>query len=106
MDEIAQAGGVGLRVWKEKIPVLVETHAFSVALGFDPLGLIASGALLIVATGRSAPRLIGAFARRGIATAVIGEVRPRSEGIKIIEDGRVKPLRIPKRDEIARLLGG
>ena len=106
LDEIAQAGGVGLRVWKEKIPVLAETRAFSEVLRFDPLGLIASGALLIVVTARSAPRLLSAFARRGIAAAVIGEVRPRGEGIKIIEDGRVKPLRVPKRDEIARLLGG
>jgi hydrogenase expression/formation protein HypE len=104
LDEVAQAGGVGMRVWKEKIPVLAETRAFSEVLRFDPLGLIASGALLIVATPRSAPRHLRAFARHGIAATIIGEVRPKGEGITLIEDGRARPLRVPKRDEIARLL--
>jgi hydrogenase maturation factor len=104
LDEIARAGGMGMRVWNEKIPVLAETRAFSEVLQFDPLSLIASGALLIVATPESTPRHLRAFARQGIGATVIGEVRPRSEGIKLIEDGRARPLRVPRRDEIARLL--
>jgi hydrogenase expression/formation protein HypE len=104
LDEIARAGHVGLRVRKEKIPVLAETRAFSWALRFDPLALIASGALLIVASPKSVPHLLRAYARREIPAAVIGEVRPEKEGILVIEDGQAKPLRVPKRDEIARLL--
>ena len=104
LDEIARAGGVGLRVWKEKIPILAETRAFSHVLQFDPLSLLASGALLIVASPRSAPRQLQAFARKGIAATVIGEVRPRSEGVKLIADGHAKALAVPRRDEIARLL--
>jgi hydrogenase expression/formation protein HypE len=104
LDEIARAGHVGLRVWKGKIPVLAETRAFSQALRFDPLALIASGALLIVASPKCVPHLLLAYARRGIPAAVIGEVRPEREGILVIEDGQAKPLRVPKRDEIARLL--
>ena len=104
LAEIALAGGVGLRVWKEKIPVLPETLLFSRALGFDPLALIASGALLVVATPASAPRLLQAYARRRIPAAIIGEIRPQREGIRIIEKGRATPLCVPARDEIARLL--
>ncbi|MFZ0963222.1 MAG: AIR synthase family protein [Terriglobia bacterium] len=104
LDEIASAGGVGLRVWKERIPVLPETLAFSRALGFDPLALIASGALLVVATPTSAPRLLRAYARKGIPATVIGEIRPKREGSLVIENGRGTRLRIAKRDEIARLL--
>jgi hydrogenase maturation factor len=104
LDELARAGHVGLRVWKEKIPVLAETRAFSQALRFDPLALIASGALLVVAGPKSVRHLLRAYARRGIPAAVIGEVRPKSEGIMMIDRGRAKPLRVPKRDEIARLL--
>ncbi len=102
--ELARAGRVGLRVWKENVPVLAETQAFSQILGFDPFGLIASGALLVVATPRTAPRLLRALARNKILAAVIGEVRRESEGIEILEAGRARPLRIPQRDEIARLL--
>jgi hydrogenase expression/formation protein HypE len=104
LAEIAQAGGVGLRVWKEKIPVLPETLAFSRALGFDPLALIASGTLLVVSAPDSVPRLLRAYARRGTSAVVIGEIRPRKEGLFVLENGRKKPLHIPKRDEIARLL--
>jgi hydrogenase expression/formation protein HypE len=104
LAEIADAGGVGLRVWKDKIPVMPETLAFSRALGFDPLALIASGALLVVAAPGSVPRLLRAYSRRGIPASVIGEICPRREGCRIVENGQVVPLRAPKRDEIARLL--
>ncbi len=102
--ELARAGNVGLRVWREKVPVLAETRAFSEILGFDPLALIASGALLAVASPRAAPRLLKAFARRKILASVIGEVRRASAGIKLVENGRERPLRAPVRDEIARIL--
>ena len=104
LAEIAQAGGVGLRVWKDKIPILPETLAFSHALRFDPLALIASGALLVVATRTSASRLLRDYTRQGVPAAVIGEIRPRREGVMVIENGREVCLRVPKRDEIARLL--
>jgi hydrogenase maturation factor len=103
--ELAKAGGVGLRIWKDQIPVLPETERFSQILGFDPLGLIASGALLVVASANSAPNLLRVYARHGLRAAAIGEVRKRSEGILVVEKNREKPLRIPARDEIARLLG-
>jgi hydrogenase maturation factor len=104
LAEIAQAGGVGLRVWKEKIPVLPETVAFSRALRFDPLALIASGALLVVAAPASVREVLRAYARHGIPATVIGEIRPRKEGVWVVENGRAKRLCIPKRDELARLL--
>jgi len=104
LAEIAHAGGVGLRVWKEKIPVLPETLAFSRALRFDPMALIASGALLVVAAPTSVPRLLLAYARQGILASVIGEILPRKEGIMIVANGRERRLCVPERDEIARLL--
>jgi hydrogenase maturation factor len=73
-------------------------------LRFDPLALIASGALLIVASPKSVPYLLRAFARRGVPAAVIAEVRPQTEGIMLLENGQAKPIRVPQRDEIARLL--
>ncbi len=103
--ELARAGRVGLRVWKDRVPIIPETRTFSEILGFDPLALIASGALLVVASSRSAPRLLRAYSRRHISAAVIGEVCPEREGLTIIEGGRARRLKVPARDEIARLLG-
>jgi hydrogenase maturation factor len=102
--ELAKAGGVGLHIWRDKVPILDETRSFSEILGFDPFGLIASGALLVVASADSTPDLLRAYVRHGVRTAVIGEVREASEGIQVVEKGRLSPLRVPARDEIARLL--
>jgi hydrogenase maturation factor len=102
--ELAKAGGVGLRVWKDKVPVLEETRRFSEILGFDPFALIASGALLVVASPNSTPNLLRAYIRHGVRAAIIGEVREAGEGIQVVENGRQSPLRVPARDEIARLL--
>jgi len=103
--ELARSGCVGLRVWKEKIPVLKETRMLSKALGFDPLGLLASGALLIVAEHKSAPRIVNALRHRRIAARIIGETCKVTDGITIVERGRGRPIVLPERDEIARLLG-
>jgi hydrogenase maturation factor len=102
--ELAKAGGVGLRIWKDKVPILEETRSFSEILGFDPFALIASGALLVVASANSTPNLLRAYLRHGVRAAVIGEVREKGEGIEVVQKGRQSPLRVPARDEIARLL--
>jgi hydrogenase maturation factor len=102
--ELAKAGGVGLRIWRDKVPILEETCRFSEILGFDPLALIASGALLVVASADSTPNLLRAYTRRGIRAAVIGEVTRATEGIRVVHNGRQSTLRVPARDEIARLL--
>lgn len=102
--ELARAGNVGLRVWKNRVPILKETLAFGQMLRFDPFALIASGALLIVASRSSARKVLRALGRAGIPAAVIGEIRPRREGLTIEEAGRLRPLRVPERDEIARMI--
>ena len=102
--ELAKAGGVGLRIWRDKVPILEETRRFSEILEFDPFALIASGALLVVASAKSAPNLLRAYLRHDVTAAIIGEVRDAAEGIQVVEKGRPSPLRVPARDEIARLL--
>jgi hydrogenase maturation factor len=102
--ELAKAGGVGLRVWRDKVPMLEETRRLSEILEFDPFALIASGSLLVVASAESVPRLLRAYSRHNVTAAIIGEVREAAEGIQWVENGRTKPLRVPERDEIARFL--
>lgn len=102
--ELARAGRVGVRVWKEKIPVLHETRLLARVLGFDPLAMLASGALLIVAEPRSATCIVSALRRNQIAAQIIGEICRPKDGITMVENGRARPIRVPARDEIARLL--
>jgi hydrogenase expression/formation protein HypE len=104
--ELARAGGVGLHAWLDKVPVLPETQTFQRALGFDPFALIASGSLLIVATARTAGRVLKALERARVSASIIGEVRRASEGMCVLGPGgsRLRALAVPARDEIARLL--
>ena len=102
--EVARAGRVGLRVWKKKIPVLRETQSLARVLGFDPLATLASGTLLIVAEPQSATRIVQALRRRGTVAQIIGEICRPKDGITLVENGHARPIQVPARDEIARLL--
>jgi hydrogenase maturation factor len=100
--EMAQAGDVGLLVERDKISVFPETEILCRKLGLDPLGLIASGALLIAASPGEAGRIREALQREGIAAASIGRTREKEKGIKILAGGQIRDLPVFPRDEIAR----
>ncbi len=104
LHELAAAAGVGLRVHRGAIPVFPECAAICAALGLNPLGTLASGALLVAAPPGEAERLQAALAAAAIPCARIGEVLPAGEGCTLWEDGRPRPLPTFARDEIARVL--
>ena len=100
--ELVAPAGLGLRVVREQIPVLPETEKICSVLALDPLKLIASGALLIAVAPDKAESVSTAIRATGVPVAVIGEVRPSSEGITMVTNGTVEPLTPAIRDEIAR----
>lgn len=104
--ELARAAGTGVRVDEAALPVLEPCRALCRHFGLDPLGLIASGALLIAAAPGAAEGIVAALNENGIAASRIGEVVARSEGC-VLEgaSGRRRPLPQFPRDEIARLFG-
>jgi hydrogenase expression/formation protein HypE len=103
LHEVAEAAGVGLRVDAGAVPVLPECAAICRALGLDPLGTLASGALLIAAPPADADRIAAALAAAGIPCARIGEVLPAGAGRTLVVDGRARPLPTFARDELARV---
>ena len=103
--EMAMAANVGLTVEAELIPTLPECETVSAALGLNPLGLIASGALLAAVAPGDAPRLIEALAHEGIPAHEIGRITPRDEGLKIRDSDGVRDLPTFERDELARFFG-
>jgi hydrogenase maturation factor len=101
--ELADAAQVGLTVERDAIPVLPETAALCEALDLNPLGLIASGALLIAAPPDDADDVAEALEREGIAAARIGEVVARDEGVKLRSREGTRPLPRFDQDEITKL---
>ncbi len=106
LSELAAASGLGIRVNADRIAVYPETMAVCRALAVDPLGLIASGALLIGAPTAACDGIMHALAARGIESATIGQMVPSAEGLTIETGGVRRPLVPPSRDELARVLEG
>lgn len=102
IHEMAEASGLGVEVRLEAIPVLAETTEFCAALGLDPLGLLASGALLVAAAPERAAALCGAIAAAGVAVQEIGVFVAPPRRTIIDRRGARRPLPRFPRDEVAR----
>jgi hydrogenase expression/formation protein HypE len=104
--ELADAAGVGLRIDRERIMVLPEGRALCAAFGLDPLGTIASGALLMTLAPADAGLVIHALARESIDCHFIGQVVPREQGVTLVSGSRQEPMPVFAQDEITRLYRG
>ena len=103
--ELAEAAGVGLRVEAERVPVVAEGAALCAEFGLDPLGTIASGALLVALDPADAGIVLHGLARAGIDAAFIGRVVAPAAGVTLVRAGRPGPLPRFPQDEITRLFG-
>lgn len=101
--EMASAAGVGLRIALEAIPVLPESAQLLPLFDLDPLGVIASGCLLLAVPPESAPAITAALEREGVACADVGEATRPEEGLAATIAGRPTPFPRFEVDEIARL---
>ncbi|MDR0372186.1 MAG: AIR synthase family protein [Nitrososphaerota archaeon] len=73
VHEMADAAGLGVRIFEEKITIEPETAKICRYYEIDPLQLISSGALLIAAEPQDATKIIQNLAAQHIYADVIGE---------------------------------
>jgi hydrogenase expression/formation protein HypE len=97
--ELAEASGVGLRIYRDKIPVRPETRAICEELGLNPLKLISSGCMLI--SCRDGQGMLEALNREGIPASIIGEVVV--EGRTLVDGEREVPIDPPESDELYKV---
>jgi len=103
--ELCETSGTGAVLERDRIPVLEETRAVAGALGLDPLGLLASGALLISVPEGETDRLVGALGEEAIPATPIGRVLEAREGVvEVDRSGRRRPLSRFEADELTRAL--
>ncbi len=105
LHELADAAGVGLRIDRARIMILPEGRILCDAFGLDPLGTIASGALLMTLAPAEAGVVIHALARESIDCHFIGQVVPREQGVMLVDGAKQEPLPIFPQDEITRIFG-
>ena len=79
---------------------------FATRFGLDPLGTIASGALLMTLAPADAGIVIHALARESIDCHFIGQVVPREQGVTLMSGSRQEPMPVFAQDEITRLFQG
>jgi len=103
LHELAEAAGVGLEIFADQLPFLPESTALCRHFGLEPLGVIASGALLIAAAPGSGDDIIAALAEAGIPAAVIGRAAPPDFGRRLVDAAGNRPLPTFARDEITKL---
>ncbi len=104
LHEMADAAGIGLRVRREAIPVLAACRQICQALGLDPLGLLASGSLLIAVDPADAAAVLDRLRAADIPAAHIADAVEAAAGRTLIDGSRAVPLPRFDRDELARIL--
>lgn len=105
LQEIAWASNIGLIAHEKKILISRETEAICNALNIDPLRTISSGALIIAAEPKSAPRIVKALAEKDIKASIIGKTTDKKSGAYIVrKDGTKLDLATPVKEELWQAL--
>lgn len=103
LQEIAAAAQVGLCIDLDAIPVPGLARRLCAAFGLDPLGTIASGALLATARPERVGELLAAWAAVGRRGSVIGAVTPQAAGLVARRGGATVPFPSFAADELTKL---
>jgi hydrogenase maturation factor len=102
--EIATAAQVGILVEEKGIRILAECKVICEKLGLDPLGLLASGTLIVTLPCSETSRLLEALRGIEIDAAIIGKVVEAKDGLKMRTATGMQDLPQFERDELARFL--
>jgi len=78
IHEMADAAGLGVRVFEDKITIEPETAKICRFYEIDPLQLISSGALLIAADPKEANKIVDRLCQERIYADIIGEFNPNA----------------------------
>jgi len=104
LHELAYAAGTGLCLYPERVEVLPEGARLCAEFGLDPLGCIASGALIVAVAPEHADALCRAYAEVGLRCAHIADLVPDGEGCFALRAGERRALPRYDVDEITKVL--
>jgi hydrogenase expression/formation protein HypE len=94
--EMAEASGVGFKIYKDRMPVSKVTEKVCSKLDLDVLRFISSGSMLI--TTRNGAALVEKLKAAGINASIIGNIT-KDKGI-LVQDGIEYEVAPPERDEL------
>ncbi|MFC2031865.1 AIR synthase-related protein [Chloroflexota bacterium] len=93
--EIAQAGGLGVRIEKERIVVEECVPEICHLFGIDPYTSISEGTLIIACRPHKAQEVVRALSEKGIKSSIVGELTRPENGMVLVEGSRERKLEHP-----------
>jgi hydrogenase expression/formation protein HypE len=101
IHEMADAAGLGARVFEKKITIEPETAKICRFYEIDPLQLISSGALLIATDPQATDKIVDSLCQKHIYADVIGEFNPNpNKRILTHKDDSAEMLPRPVNDHL------
>jgi hydrogenase maturation factor len=102
--EMAEASNVGVVIDRDGVNILHATAEICAAAGLDPLGLLASGALLLALADDDCQTVLSALAQGGIPAARIGSLVSPDAGVIMSDKSGRRAVPHFETDEVARFL--
>lgn len=103
LHELGEVTGHGFKLYQDRIKIYPETKQICEALGLDPLFLLASGAMVIIAPPEETIKIVRAIRNLKMDASVIGSVVPKNEGIYFMQSGEKVPMMAHHEDEILKV---
>ncbi len=104
LHELSMAAGVEIEVERDRIPVYEESRVLCEAFGLDPMGVIASGALLITASPPETEKILDHARQHGVAMTMIGRVKTAgSPSVTMVTSKGYEPVPYFERDEVVKI---
>lgn len=97
--EIAEASGLGILIYEDKIPIREETQKICNIFGINPLKLISSGSMMISTSKKD--EIINALEKEGIKATVVGKITEKGKYL-VTSQGKIT-IPSPCKDEIYKV---
>ncbi|KDR95676.1 Hydrogenase maturation factor [Peptoclostridium litorale DSM 5388] len=101
--ELCELAGLGCSIWMDKIHIHRSTSLVCKHYNIDPLRLISSGSMLMVAGKDKAQEIIGRLEEKGIGCSIIGRLEKCCDK-KLVDGGKVIDIDPPASDELYKVV--
>jgi hydrogenase expression/formation protein HypE len=98
--ELCYTAGLGAKIYQDEIPISKVTKKICEIYEIDPLKLISSGCMLIIADPKNKEKLMQEMKKCDIQISLIGEVTSANDGIRLVAGGTSTEILPPESDEI------
>ncbi|MBR3786434.1 MAG: AIR synthase family protein [Firmicutes bacterium] len=103
--ELCHLEGMGCEVWEDQVAIDPVTVKIAAHYGIDPLRLISSGSMIIMASDERKDAIVKAVEAEGISISCIGRIRPAEEGVIIKRiSGETCEITPPEADELYKVV--